>query len=71
MRVAEVPREAVIKRLNRLFSENGAAVKKARGSVADKLGYFLVEDGRIVRTNLNLERIAREHEVLEPYEVVA
>lgn len=62
-----------MQRLNRKFSEidgNSWTVKKARGGVARQMGSYYVIDrkGKVVQKNIDLEKWARQHECLLPWE---
>jgi len=69
---AEVPATTVIRRVNRALERDGLSVRKARGTVAEKLGsYFLVSAKRVAEPNVHLERFARERGCLAEWETVA
>ena len=71
---AEVPATAVIRRVNRALEREGLTVRKGRGCVADQLGEYFVasaQNGRVTQYDADLEKIARMHGCLEPWEIVA
>jgi hypothetical protein len=70
MAVVELEPHVVVKRVNRILQPEGRTVHKARGEAGERVGFFVVRDGRIVKQNINLEHLAREHDCLRPYEVV-
>jgi hypothetical protein len=49
---AAIAPEVVVKRINQKLAEDGLALRKARGSVAEQLGdYFLVADDSVIKCN--------------------
>lgn len=69
---ATIAPDVILKRINRRLAEDGLAIKKARGTVAEQLGeFFLVSEDRIARRNVDVERVAREKGALEAWETVA
>jgi hypothetical protein len=68
---AAIAPEVVVKRINRKLAEDGLALRKARGCVAEQLGdYFLVADDSVIKCNLSLEKVAKEKGALEAWETV-
>jgi hypothetical protein len=70
---ARIDSSALIRRLNRQLESTGLLLRKSRGRhVIQELGeYFLVSRNRVARSNVDIERLAREHDCLEPWETVA
>lgn len=63
----------LLQRLNRKFSEvDGSSwtVKKARGGVARQVGpYYVIDrEGEVVQKNIDLEKWAKQHKCLFPWE---
>ena len=71
MRVVELEPHVVVKRINRILQTEGRTVHKARGDAGERIGFFVVRGGRIVKQNVNLEQLARSRGLLREYEVVA
>jgi hypothetical protein len=67
---ARIGCSALIRRLNRQLEPSGLLLRKSRGRhVIEELGeYFLVSRNRVARSNVDIERLAREHDCLEPAE---
>jgi hypothetical protein len=70
MPVVELDPHVVVKRVNRILQAEGRTIHKARGVAAEQVGFFVVRDSRIVKQNIDLEHLAREHGALREYEVV-
>lgn len=69
---AAIESSALIRRVNRQLEKDGLAVRRGRGQLVDRLGnYFLVSSKNVVQSNVNLERIAREKQCLEDWEILA
>jgi len=60
-----------LRELTEKLAEDGLALRKARGCVAEQLGdYFLVADDSVIKYNLSLEKVAKEKGALEAWETV-
>jgi hypothetical protein len=71
MPVVALEPHVVVKLVNRVLRVEGRTIRKARGEAGERVGFFVVRDGRIVRQNINLKHLARSHGVLREYEVIA
>jgi hypothetical protein len=71
----------LIRRVNRLMAEKNCKLKKNKRTRGSRGGrterektfgtYFLVKNGKaVIEHHIDLEKFARRHAVLEPYEVV-
>lgn len=66
-----VTERALLQRLNRKLAADGQAVRSARGEAAKHMGRFFTLDWRqtaVTGTNVDIEELGRELEVLQPWE---
>jgi hypothetical protein len=68
-----VSERALSQRVSRALAKKGQKLMKARGGVAkEQLGaWYVVENDQVCRTNVRLEPIARELEVLRGWEFLS
>lgn len=73
--VTRVPisRRAVVQRINRRLEGQGRRLCASRGKSAQHVGdyYLTASNGKVVRTHVNLDQMAREVRALKDYERVS
>jgi hypothetical protein len=73
--ISPVPEPEVFERLRADLSEQGITLhrgSRSSGAFDDKGRYYATTaDGTVEERNIDLERLARDRGVLEPYETVA
>jgi hypothetical protein len=70
----KVTARAVLIRMNRVLVKDGLCLKKSIGprARAEMGEYFVVHGkrGEVVEAHVNLEKFARKHEILKPWEEI-